>query len=80
VTVVRFLIPLQSRGHDATLAPELFNFSDVVPTLPKPVRVGHPQVSLGTRVKIVDNGGKGKVVIEYRNLEDFDRIIETLGK
>jgi ParB family transcriptional regulator, chromosome partitioning protein len=38
------------------------------------------QEKLGTRVKIVDNGGKGKVVIEYKTLEDFDRIIEALGK
>ena len=36
--------------------------------------------SLGTKVSIVDKGGKGKVVIEYKNLEDFDRIIEALGK
>jgi ParB family chromosome partitioning protein len=36
--------------------------------------------ALGTKVHIVDKGGKGKVVIEYKNLEDFDRIIEALGK
>jgi ParB family chromosome partitioning protein len=40
----------------------------------------HLQEKLGTRVKIVDHGGKGKVVIEYKTLEDFDRIIEALGK
>src|SRR6266566_3643107 len=28
---------------------------------------------LGTRVRITDHKGKGKIVIEYRNLEDFDR-------
>ena len=36
--------------------------------------------ALGTKVNIVDKGGKGKVVIEYKTLEDFDRIIEALGK
>jgi ParB family chromosome partitioning protein len=36
--------------------------------------------ALGTKVNIVDRGGKGKVVIEYKTLEDFDRIIEALGK
>jgi ParB family chromosome partitioning protein len=36
--------------------------------------------ALGTKVSIVDKGGKGKVVIEYKNLEDFDRIMEALGK
>ena len=33
---------------------------------------------LGTRVHITDNKGKGKIVIEYRNLEDFDRVLELL--
>jgi ParB family transcriptional regulator, chromosome partitioning protein len=36
--------------------------------------------ALGTKVSIVDKGGRGKVVIEYKTLEDFDRIIESLGK
>jgi ParB family chromosome partitioning protein len=35
---------------------------------------------LGCRVKIQDKNGKGKVVIEYKSLEDFDRIVEALGK
>ena len=35
---------------------------------------------LGCRVKILDKQGKGKVVIEYKSLEDFDRIVEALGK
>jgi len=33
---------------------------------------------LGCRVKILDHNGKGKVVIEYKSLEDFDRIVELL--
>lgn len=33
---------------------------------------------LGTRVHITDNNGKGKIVIEYRNLSDFDRVLELL--
>ncbi len=35
---------------------------------------------LGCRVKIQDKNGKGKVVIEYKSLEDFDRIVEALGR
>ncbi len=35
---------------------------------------------LGCRVKIHDKSGKGRVVIEYKSLEDFDRIVEALGK
>ncbi|MGI9103238.1 MAG: ParB/RepB/Spo0J family partition protein [Terriglobales bacterium] len=37
------------------------------------------EARLGCRVKIADNKGKGKVVIEYKSLEDFDRIVEALG-
>ena len=38
------------------------------------------QAALGTRVHIIDKHGRGKVVIEYKTLEDFDRILEALGK
>jgi ParB family chromosome partitioning protein len=33
---------------------------------------------LGVRVRIKDRKGKGKIVIEYANLEDFDRVLEML--
>lgn len=33
---------------------------------------------LGVRVKIRDRKGKGKIVIEYASLEDFDRVVEML--
>jgi ParB family chromosome partitioning protein len=33
---------------------------------------------LGTRVEIKDRKGKGKIVIAYSSLEEFDRIIEAL--
>jgi ParB family chromosome partitioning protein len=33
---------------------------------------------LGTRVHITDKNGKGRIVIEYRNLSDFDRVLERL--
>jgi len=33
---------------------------------------------LGVRVRIKDRKGKGKIVLEYANLEDFDRILEML--
>ena len=36
--------------------------------------------ALGLRVDVKDKHGRGKVVIEYRTLEDFERIIEALGK
>jgi ParB family chromosome partitioning protein len=34
--------------------------------------------SLGCRVQIKDRNGKGKIVIEYNSLEDFDRVLEML--
>jgi ParB family chromosome partitioning protein len=33
---------------------------------------------LGLRVKIRDHKGKGTIAIEYRTLEDFDRVVEAL--
>ena len=36
--------------------------------------------SLGVRVRIKDKRGKGKIVIEYKSLEDFDRVVEMLAK
>jgi ParB family chromosome partitioning protein len=33
---------------------------------------------LGVRVKITDRKGRGKIVIEYSNLDDFDRVMEML--
>ena len=36
------------------------------------------QRSLGVRVTINDRKGKGKILIEYSSLEDFDRILEAL--
>jgi ParB family chromosome partitioning protein len=38
------------------------------------------QRALGARVMIRDNKGKGKIVIEYGSLEDFDRILEALNR
>jgi len=35
--------------------------------------------SLGCRVEIKDRHGKGKIVIKYTSLEDFDRIVEILS-
>jgi ParB family chromosome partitioning protein len=35
---------------------------------------------LGCRVRISDRKGRGRIVIEYATLEDFDRVVEMLGK
>jgi len=36
--------------------------------------------SLGCKVRINDRKGKGKIIIEYRSLEDFDRVVEMLSE
>lgn len=35
--------------------------------------------SLGCRVRISDRNGKGKIVIQYASLEDFDRVVDALA-
>ncbi len=35
--------------------------------------------SLGVKVEIQDHKGKGKIILKYSSLEDFDRIVEVLG-
>jgi len=56
---------------------------------PPAVRVVDPNVraaevelerSLGCKVRISDRKGKGRIVIEYGSLEDFDRVLERLGR
>lgn len=34
--------------------------------------------ALGIKVKIRDTKGKGSILLQYRNLEDFDRVVEML--
>ena len=36
------------------------------------------QRALGVRVMINDRKGKGKIVLQYKSLEDFDRIVEAV--
>jgi ParB family chromosome partitioning protein len=36
------------------------------------------EMALGMRVRIRDRKGKGKIVIEYGTLEDFDRVVRML--
>jgi ParB family chromosome partitioning protein len=36
------------------------------------------QRALGLRVKIEDKNGRGRVIIEYARLEDFDALMEEI--
>ena len=38
------------------------------------------QQSLGLKVRIEDSRGRGRVIIEYARLEDFDHILAALGQ
>jgi ParB family chromosome partitioning protein len=58
------------------------------PQRPKPARAIDPNVreaqhtlerALGVKVEIQDRKGKGKIVLRYGSLEDFDRIVEALS-
>ena len=37
------------------------------------------QRALGLKVRIEDREGAGEVIIEYAQLEEFDRLLERLG-
>jgi ParB family chromosome partitioning protein len=52
----------------------------VVPTDPN-VREAQRSLesSLGVKVEIQDRKGKGKIILKYGSLEDFDRIVEALA-
>jgi ParB family chromosome partitioning protein len=58
------------------------------PKTAKAARVKDPNVraaeesiqrTLGCKVEILDRGGKGKMILSYSTLEDFDRILDALG-
>jgi len=66
----------------------VYNLMHPTPAAAKPERLLDPNVreaeqqlqrSLGLRVQIQDKHGKGKIVLEYKSLEDFDRVLEMLS-
>ena len=70
------------------LVGKLLNPQAVEQKQEKPVRQVDPNVreaqrslesSLGVKVEILDRKGKGKIILKYGSLEDFDRIVEALA-
>jgi ParB family chromosome partitioning protein len=63
--------------------PEAKPKKDAKPSQPEDPNVREAQDrlrrKLGLKVQIEDKKGKGKVIIEYANLEDFDSILTALG-
>ena len=56
------------------------------PPAPKPVdpnvKAAETELQrlLGMRVRIIDRKGKGTVVIQYQSVEDFDRLLDVIGR
>ncbi|HTD23616.1 MAG TPA: ParB/RepB/Spo0J family partition protein [Terriglobales bacterium] len=63
--------PSSENGHGQTIRPADPN-----------VRAAERELeqALGVRVFIKDRKGKGRIIIEYATLEDFDRIVEALSR
>ncbi len=65
------------------LNPELKNEKDQKPEPKIDANVGEAQNTLqralGMRVRIEDRGGKGRVLIDYADLDDFERIFAALN-
>src|ERR1043165_1870611 len=70
------------------LTARLLNPDSAAPGIQKAVPPVDPNVreaqrslerSLGVKVEIQDRKGKGKIILKYGSLEDFDRILEALG-
>ncbi len=71
------------------LVSRLLNPQSDAPKHEKPVQLQDPNVreaqrslesALGVKVEIQDRKGKGKIVLKYGSLEDFDRIVEALAQ
>jgi ParB family chromosome partitioning protein len=71
-----------------SLVYQKLTLGELVPLPARPTRVVDPnvreaeralQVALGTKVIVKDRNGRGRIVIYYRDLEDFDRVMEVMG-
>jgi ParB family transcriptional regulator, chromosome partitioning protein len=74
----------QTESYVQTLInPEAKQKKEVKPTQPEDPNVREAQDrlqrTLGLKVHIEDKNGKGRVIIEYSGLEDFDSILTALG-
>jgi len=71
-TYVQGILNPESKEKQPKLIPELDpNVKEIQNQL---------QRALGLKVKIEDKEGRGRVIIEYKRLDDFDAIVEALGR
>lgn len=68
--VHKVLAPADANKAEPKLRPQDPNVRDAEQEL---------QRALGLKVRIQDRRGKGKIVIEYASLDDFDRVLEVLS-
>ncbi|HYL91880.1 MAG TPA: ParB/RepB/Spo0J family partition protein [Alphaproteobacteria bacterium] len=64
----------------AIMNPKAGNGAKPAPKLDPNVREAQRSLerSLGVKVEITDHNGRGKIILKYGSLEDFDRIVEAL--
>jgi ParB family transcriptional regulator, chromosome partitioning protein len=70
ILIQSLLFPEQNKKEPKPEAPVDPNVKEVAERL---------QRALGLKVHIDDHNGRGKVIIEYAKLEDFDTLLETLA-
>jgi ParB family chromosome partitioning protein len=83
VMALNFSVRQTENYVQGLINPEAKPKKDAKPTQPEDPNVREAQDrlrrKLGLKVQIEDKKGKGKVIIEYANLEDFDAILTALG-
>jgi len=80
-------LPVAGRMHGCESArllnPQVAQQKQEKPAVPVDPNVREAQrsleSSLGVKVEIHDRKGKGKIILKYGSLEDFDRIVEALA-
>ena len=68
--VAKIITPEAEKGRQAQAKPQDPNVREAARTLER---------ALGVKVEIQDRKGRGKIILKYGSLEDFDRIVETLA-
>ena len=75
LSVARLQELVERTNHPQAVEPRAARWQDPNVTAVQ----GEMERALGVRVRISDRNGKGKIVIEYATLEDFDRVTGMLG-
>jgi ParB family transcriptional regulator, chromosome partitioning protein len=76
------LPPLPGLPRDGSLTPGAENKNRGARWMDPNVRAAQMEMerTLGMRVRIKDRNGKGRIVIEYASVDDYERVVEMLKK